>query len=198
MGRASSIEQLPPELLEQLQAWLRDPRVTQLDAVDRVNAVVDQVNAGLGEDEQPVARVSKSALNRYAQRMEAYGEKIRQAREISQMWIGRLGAEPAGQMGNMLTEFIRTLSFDLMFKLEEIQEAGLDPDQVPSLVAQLKDMAITAQRLEKASSENVKRDAEIKKQAREEAAAAAETAVRQAGLSDDGVAAMRDAILEGL
>jgi len=164
MGRASSVEQLPPEVLEQLQAWLRDPRVTQLDAVDRVNAVIDQVNASLGDDEPAIQPVSKSALNRYAQRMERYGEKLRQSREISEMWIARLGAEPQGQMGHLTNELIRTLVFEVSMKL---QEAELDADSLPGVTEQLKDLALTAQRLEKASSENVKREAEIRRQERE-------------------------------
>ena len=31
---ANSIKTLPPALLEQLQGWLRDPAITQLEATD--------------------------------------------------------------------------------------------------------------------------------------------------------------------
>ena len=36
---ANSIKTLPPALLEQLQGWLRDPAITQLEATERLNAV---------------------------------------------------------------------------------------------------------------------------------------------------------------
>jgi hypothetical protein len=164
MGRASSVEQLPPEVLEQLQSWLRDPRVTQLDAVDKINAVIDEVNAGLGENEEPIHHVSKSALNRYAQRMEKYGQKLRESREVADMWIARLGAQPQGQVGNLTNELIRTLAFEVG---QRLHEAKLDADSLPGFIEHLKDLSLTVQRLEKASSENVKREAEIRRQERE-------------------------------
>jgi len=49
----------------------------------------------------------------------------------------------------------------------KLQEADLDADSLPGVTEQLKDLALTAQRLEKASSENVKREAEIRRQERE-------------------------------
>jgi len=192
MGRASSVEQLPPEVLEQLQSWLRDPRVTQLDAAGRVNAVIDQVNADLGDDEQPIHHVSKSALNRYAQKMEQYGERLRQSREVADMWISRLGAQPQGQVGHLTNELIRTLVFEVSMKL---QESELDAESLPGVTDQLKDLALTAQRLEKASSENVKREAEIKKQAQEEAAERVGQVAQREGLPSDTVESIRREIL---
>lgn len=192
MGRQSTVEQLPPEVLEQLQSWLRDPRVTQMDAADRVNAVVDQVNASLPEGEQPIQHVSKSALNRYAQRMERYGEKLRQSREISEMWIARLGAQPQGQLGNLTNELIRTLVFEVSMKL---QESDLDEDSLPGVTEQLKDLALTAQRLEKASSENVKREEEIRKQERERLAEQAGEMAEAAGMDEEQAAFWRKKFL---
>ena len=37
MGVKSTIKSLAPDILEQLQALLRDPRLTQLDATRRIN-----------------------------------------------------------------------------------------------------------------------------------------------------------------
>ncbi|WP_156182845.1 phage protein Gp27 family protein [Marinobacter subterrani] len=39
-------------------------------------------------------RLSKSAVNRYAVRMNQVGEKLRQSREVAEMWIAKLGAQP--------------------------------------------------------------------------------------------------------
>ena len=191
MARVSSIERLPPDILEQLQALLRDPRVTQLDTVQRINELLEAE----GREE----RVSKSALNRYAVRMNAVGEKLRQSREVAEMWIAKLGAQPQGQLGHLVNEMLRSMAFDLALKL---QEGELTEESMPAVIEMVKELSLSVTRLERASSENVKREAAIRKEEREraaeEAATAAESAARRAGLSDEGVAAMRQAILEGL
>lgn len=152
MGRQqSSIERLPEDILERLQELLRDPRVTQLEATAKINAVLNA--------EGVPTRLSKSAVNRYAVRMEEVGRKLRQSREIAQMWIGRLGAEPQGEVGKLLNEMIRSLAFDAALALSEGEEA-IEPRM-------LRDLAIAVEKLEKAASENVKRDEEIRRQERE-------------------------------
>ncbi len=70
----STIKTLPSELLEQLQAWLRDPTISQLEATERLNELLEEIG------EKPR---SKSAVNRYAVEMNEIGEKIQQSREFS-------------------------------------------------------------------------------------------------------------------
>ena len=184
MPRPSSIDRLPPDILEKLQELLRDPRVTQLEATRRINAIL--------EEEGRSERVSKSAVNRYAQRMEQVGERLRQSREVAEMWIAKLGAAPQGKLGHLVNEILRTLSFDLALTL---QKGEIEAEEAPAVAKMLKDMAIAMERLERAASENVKREAEIREQARREAADAAEKVARQGGLSADSVQAIRRAIL---
>ncbi|MCJ8285116.1 DUF3486 family protein [Halomonas sp.] len=157
MARTSTIERLPEDIREQLQALLRDPRVTQLAATEQINAILEAE----GHDD----RLSKSAVNRYAMRMNEVGERLRQSREVAQMWIGKLGAQPQGEMGNLINEMIRSLSFDVSLMLSE---GEITADSLPGMIEMLKDLSLTTARLEKASSENVKREAEIRRQAREE------------------------------
>lgn len=183
-NRASSVEQLPPDILEQLQELLRDPRVTQLEATHQINAILEQQ----GED----ARVSKSAVNRYALRMDRIGKRMRESRQIAEMWIGKLGAQPQGQLGNLVNEILRTLSFDAA---QLLAEGSIDEESLPGVIEQLKHLALATYRLERSATENVQREALIRKQAKEEAAEAAEGVVRKAGLSDDAVAKMRAAIM---
>lgn len=189
--RPSSIDRLPDDIRSQLQALLRDPRVTQLDATDKINAIL----AAEGHEE----RVSKSAVNRYAVRMNEVGEKLRQSREVAEMWIAKLGAQPQGQLGHLVNEMLRSMAFDLALKL---QEGELTEQSMPAVIEMVKELSLSVTRLERASSENVKREELIRKQEREraaeEAAASAETVARAQGLSSDGVAALRAAILEGL
>lgn len=165
MGQASTIERLPPDILEQLQALLRDPRVTQLEATAQINAVL----AREGHPE----RVSKSAVNRYSVRMEEVGKRLRESREMAQMWISKLGAAPQGELGHLVNEILRTLAFDLSLSLQDgAAMAAGDPEAMAGTIDMLKELSLSVQRLEAAASLNVKRETEIKRRAREEALAA--------------------------
>jgi len=95
MARPSSIEILPADILEQLQALLRDPRVSQLACVAEINAILSE------RGEQPVSR---SALNRYAKKMEKVGERMLQSRQVADMWIAKLGNAPQGKTGQLINE----------------------------------------------------------------------------------------------
>lgn len=154
MAQKSSIERLPDDIRRKLQELLRDPRVTQLDATRRINAIL--------EEEGYPDRLSKSAVNRYAVKMEEVGAKLRQSREIAQMWIGRLGAAPQGEVGKLLNEMIRTLAFELALNMTEGHLGDIKPKM-------LKDMAVAIERLERAATTNLKREQEIRAQEREAA-----------------------------
>lgn len=145
MGRKSGIDLLGDEFRAALQALLRDPRVSQLDATLRVNTLLEEA----GREE----RVSKSAVNRYAVRMEEVGAKLRQSREVAEMWIGKLGSAPAGQVGHLLNEVVRNLAFDTAIQLAE----GEEPVE-PKLI---KELAIAIEKLERASSEGEKRAEQV-------------------------------------
>lgn len=173
MPRASSIERLPPDILEQLHALLRDPRVTQLDATARINAILAEDGHG--------TRVSKSALNRYALRMEEVGERLRESRQVAEMWIAKLGAAPQGQVGHLVNEILRTLAFDLSIKL---QHDELDEESMPGVITMLKELSLSVMRLERASSENVKREQEIRNQERERAANRVEEVALTQGMDE--------------
>uniref|UniRef100_A0A6H2A539 Terminase n=1 Tax=viral metagenome TaxID=1070528 RepID=A0A6H2A539_9ZZZZ len=182
MGRQqSSVDRLPEDIREQLQALLRDPRCTQIDATHRINAIL--------EAEGHPDRISKSAVNRYVGRMEEVGAKLRETREIAQMWIGKLGAEPQGEVGKLLNEMVRTLAFKMAMRAHE----GEDDEPIdPKL---LKSLAISVYRLERAASENVKLEAEIRKRTLAEAAKTAGATAKRAGLSDEAAEQIRRKIL---
>ena len=59
----------------------------------------------------------------------------------------------------------------------------------------IKDLAVGIERLEKAASENVKREEEIRKKALEEAAARAGEAARAQGLGEDQARFWREKVL---
>ena len=184
MGQPSTIEQLPKDILDRLHELLRDPRVTQLDATRRINEVL----ASEGHPE----RVSKSAVNRYDIEMRKVGEKLRHGREIAEMWIGKLGAAPQGQVGHLVNEMLRSLAFDLSLKL---QDADITEESLPGVIDQVKALALAVQRLEASSTLNVKREGEIRELAKKEAAEVAEKVAKQGGLSKESVQELRRAIL---
>jgi len=165
MGRQpSTIDMLPDDIKEQLQELLRNPRCSQLEATRRINAIL--------EEEGHEERVTKSSVNRYALKMEEVGAKIRQGREMAEMWIGKFGASPQGQLGLLITEMLRTLAYDLSLKL---QDADIEsPETLAATIDQVKALALGVQRLEQSTTLNVKREAEIRKQALQDAAEALE------------------------
>jgi hypothetical protein len=179
MARASSIERLPKDILEQLQVLLRDPRVSQLDATAQINGILEQT----GIDD----RVSKSAVNRYAVKMQEVGAKLQQSRELAEMWIGKLGAAPQGQVGKLLNEIIRTMAFDTAMHMSE----GEDP-VAPKMLSQL---ALAVQRLESAANMNEEREKQIRKEMAQQAADAAEESLRGQGMSREAVDTIKKQIL---
>lgn len=179
MARQSSIDKLPEEFRDALNELLRDPRVTQLDAAHRVNKMLEQS----GEEE----RVSKSAVNRYAIQMDKVGAKLKQSRQVAEMWIGKLGSEPSGQVGHLLNEVVRNLAFDTAIALSE----GGEPIP-PKLI---KELSIAIERLEKASSENEKRAAEIRRKTAEEAAEKVSESMSSQGMSKQSIDAIKRDIL---
>jgi hypothetical protein len=178
MPKPSTIDTLPPDILEQLQALLRDPRVTQLDATVRINAILAE------QGQEPV---SKSAVNRYAMKMDKVGAKLQQSRAIAEMWIGKLGSEPAGQTGKLLNEVVRNLAFDAAMHMAE--------DEEPAHPGAIKELAIAIEKLENAASKNEARDALIRKQAREEAAAELTQELKNDGISEELEASIKRILL---
>jgi hypothetical protein len=172
MSTSSTVERLPADILSQLQQLLQDPRVTQLDATAKINEILEA-------DGHP-DRVSKSAVNRYAVRMEEIGAKLRQSREVANMFIAHVGAAPQGQTGLLINEMLRSMAFELSLK---IQDADLeDPEAMSATIDQIKALALTMQRLEQSATINVKREGEIRKNEREKALNAAADNVEKAAV----------------
>ncbi|MDE0705698.1 MAG: DUF3486 family protein [Rhodospirillaceae bacterium] len=187
MGRPSSIRRLPPELRERLDEWLRDQSLTQQEAAA-------QLNEHLSARELPP--VSRSAVNRYAMSMEKVGERMRQSREMADVWIAKLGSQPSGKVGQLIIDMLKTLVYEVNLKLQDVE---LDSESMPGVTRQLRELSLTAQRLEQASYRNEKRESEVRERARREAAEAAAEAAGEAaseqGLSAETVGLIKRKIL---
>ena len=159
MSRPSTIDSLPADAREALHSWLRDPGITQTEATERTNALLEEL--GLPE------RVSRQAVNRYDLRMRTVGERLRQSRQVAEAWIAKLGSAPGGQLGHLVTEMLRTLAFDLAIRL---QDAELDDESLPGVVEAAGKVSLMAQRLERSSEISARRERQIKREAAEEIA----------------------------
>ncbi|CAM3279459.1 putative Mu-like prophage FluMu protein gp27 [Xenorhabdus nematophila AN6/1] len=180
-GRPSKIDLLPVSIRDELHQLLRDKRHTQADIRAAVNDLID--SAGLPDD----LKISRTGLNRYASRMETLGARIREGREIADVWVSRLGSAPTSDVGKLLQEFVKSLAFETSMKLAESEDVV-----EPKALSQL---ALVAARIEQAAMTSTKREKEIRAAFAAEAAEQAEKIVRQAGLTTEAAADIRRQIL---
>lgn len=179
-GRASKVDLLPPNIKTQLAMMLRDKQYSQAEILAEINDLIR--DCGLPEDMQ----LSKTGLNRYASRMENIGAKIRQAREVAEVWTKQFGEMPQSDIGKTALELVKYLSFEMSSKFAEKGKA--EPKELAML-------AVTIQRLEQAASLSYERERKIRKEVAQLAAETAEKAVAQAGVSKETIAAIKAQIL---
>ncbi|MDB6374425.1 DUF3486 family protein [Photorhabdus bodei] len=180
-GRPSKIDLLPQAIRDQLHSLLRDKRHTQEDIRAAVNELIDE--EGLPD----TLKISRTGLNRYASRMETLGARIREGREIADVWVSRLGSAPSSDVGKLLQEFVKSLAFETSMKLAE----GGEPVE-PKALSQL---ALVAARIEQAAMTSTRREKEIRAVFAAEAAEQTETLVKQAGLTAEAAADIKRQIL---
>lgn len=181
-GKPSKIDLLPAVLKAELDALLRDGKNNQKDIVAAINQRIEA--QGLDDE----LKLSASGVNRYSTKMETIGNDIRQAREITEMWVAKLGTKPTGEVSQLLMEMLRTQLFKLLVKANDNPDDVLDPKTI-------NDLALGIQRLEQASMINMKREKEIRKAFAEEAAAQVEGIAAQVGLTSEGADLIKQQIL---
>lgn len=185
-NRKSKVELLPEDIRNTLNVFIRSGNMTQKDILEAVNQMID--DAGLGDD----AKLSRTGFNRYAKRMEEMGQRLRQSREVAEVWVSKLGEAPTSDVGKLLQEFVRTMAFDTSMKMME-QSDGENGEVIsPKALGQL---ALVVQRIETAAMTSMKREKEIRAAFAAEAAEAAEKIVKQAGISADTATDIKNQIL---
>lgn len=180
-GKPSKIDLLPSAIKSKLDELLRNNKMQQKDILQAVNALIDE--AGLGKE----LKLSASGVNRYSTQMETIGHDIRQAREMAEIWVAKLGTEPTGDVSKLLMEMLRTQSFRLLVKANENPDDVLDPKTIGEL-------ALGIQRIEKASILNMEREKEIRQAFAEEAANAVTEELR----GEDGMSEQLEAKITGI
>ena len=172
MGRKSTVDQLSPELRGKLIELLKDPSVTQSE-------ITFLINHEAGE-----TVVSKSAVNRYAKRMESMIEKTRQAREVADIYLQEVGSDTRNKLGKIVNERVRMLAFDLtdeLMALRESEDNKIDPKQISDVIQKV---SRAIKDLEQAEKLNAEREARIKKETLSAAAETVEKNMKEHGLSD--------------
>lgn len=177
-GRRSKVHKLPADIKNTLDELLRNGRMTQQDILREVNALAKAAGADT---------LSRSGLNRYSTKMEQMGSRIREAREVSDAWISKLGTEPSGEVSQLLIEMVRTLAFDSV-----LQHAESDEPLEPKFI---KELSIGIEKLEKAAETSQKRELELRKQFAAEAAEQAAEVAASAGMTQAGIDAIKREIL---
>ena len=172
MAKPSTIDQLAADLRKRLIQFLDDPRITQAEATELINDLI-----ALHSD-PGVETVSKSAVGRFAQRIDKFAKKNRESQEIAKVFAAQIGNADQNEIGKMTIQMIQTSVFEVMGVLQDNEE--LDAKDIEGVVEALKGLALVVQRTEKASSINYEREQEIKRQGREEALAEAADTVQSA------------------
>ena len=110
-------------------------------------------------------------------------QKYREAQEVAKVWIGKLQADPEGDVGRLLSEMLKTVAFQTVGDMD-----AAAPQDVMFLAKAFKDLAggdkLTADRIML-----------VRREAAKEAAEKVSALGKARGLSADTVAELRKEIL---
>lgn len=124
MARKSSITRLDPRIRSAVDDAIRDGRAT----IEEIVFIIRDMG---GE-------ISKSAVGRYKQNAEAQMARYRDVQEVAKVWVGKLQANPEGDVGRMLSEILKTIAAQTMGQID-----ASDPQSLMFLAKALKDLAST-------------------------------------------------------
>lgn len=173
MGRQSTIKQLPDGIREEVDRMVRDDGWTIDEITDRIQE--------LGGD------ASRSAVGRYVKSAREQMEKYRQAQEVSKVWVKKLEEEPNGDVGRLLIEMLRTVSFTTISNMGD-DDDGATPNDLMMLARAIKDMTSADKT---ALDRELRARREVARQAAEEVGKLGE----ELGWNNDQVKAAREKML---
>lgn len=177
-GRPSKVDQLPDSIKDVLHKLLREKRHTQEEILGHINQL-------LPKDDQ----LSRSGLNRFATRMEGVGAKLRETREIANVWMNRFGDEPGSDVLQLLVEMCQGALFKHLLSSTE----G-DDDELFN-ASEMKEITLSIQRLAASAERNMKREKEIRKAFAEQVASETDAVAKEQGLSAEAVQTIKNRIL---
>lgn len=180
-GRKSSISRLPLPVKKAIDDAMKTGRFT-----------LDELRAGIADEFGAAVVPSRSALGRYSQRFEEIGKRMRESREVAQVWADRLGNEPQGDIGKLVMDLLRTMAFDATLAMSEDGEGG---EAKPVNPKEINALALAMHRLETAGRHNLEREQALRKAALEDAAKAAASMAKKKGLTAEFADQIKQSIL---
>lgn len=172
MGRASSVDQLPPELRDAI-GKLRDE-----------GATIDQIVAHL---RGLSVVVSRSAMGRHLRGMEALGERLRRSRSVAEVLVRQLGDAPASRSAQMNIELLHTAVLDLFMNASD---GDVDEDGRAALAGNPEGVMMLAKALDhltRASKSDMefvsKIETRVAERTRKEAAAVVDQVAKESGIT---------------
>lgn len=187
----STIDRLPENVREKIGALRRNGRT-----IDEIIAKLHELSAD-DLDGQPVP--SRSAIGRHVKaKIADVGEDMRNSRIVAEALVDRMGDATDDRMQRLNLELAHTMLFEMLTARTVDEATGQTkavqrtPKELGQLTRSQKDLALSQKVLADAVDVAEKRGAA---KATNEAAAKAVTAARAQGLSKDGVAAIRHAVL---
>ena len=168
----SSVERLPPELREAVDAAIAD------------GATIDEITARIRADG---GACSRSAVGRYVKNVRDLIRQQQEADRANAAWVRALGARAQGRAGLILIETLRTLVLSALADLSRREE--------PVSTEELARLALVLRRIEGTDKLRLERERAAAKEAARAAPGAGQAPVRK-GLSPEAVAAIRE-IVEG-
>lgn len=174
MARPSTIQRLPAEVREMIGSLRENGRT------------IDEILAKLRELE---VDVSRSALGRHVQQIDAIGKEIRRSREVAEALVKQYGEAPESRTAQLNIELMQGLVTRLMFA-EDGELVSFEPKDAMM-------MATALQKLAQASKQDADRVLLIRKEFTkklDDAIAAAEEAGEK-GLSPERLSELRRGFL---
>lgn len=172
----SSIERLQPEVRSAIQALLKKGQLT-------LDEILEQIRVEFGQ------APSRSALGRYKKHFDEIAKDLRESREIAEVWAQQLGKTPDSDVGKVVLEVLKTLSYRVS---ADMMAAGAEDRPQPRELAQL---AKAMQYIEDAGRLSLAREKQLRDAALEAAAEKVKEVGKKRGLSPQATEAIRREIL---
>lgn len=174
MGQKSSIARLDPRLKEAVDRAVREGRAT-------IDEIVASILSMGGE-------VSRSAVGRYVQSARARMERYREAQEVASVWVRKMEETPAGDVGRLNAELLRTVAFQVLSEIGGSGGAEATPNEIMLLARAIKDLA-------SADKTSTDRELRVRREVAQKAADKAADTAKLAGVSPETIQHIRRNIL---
>jgi Protein of unknown function (DUF3486). len=162
VSRRSTIVRLAAPVKAAIDAALKHDRLT-------LDELLDYLRTQYPDETLP----SRSALGRYKQSFDELAANLRETREIADIWAAKLGDAPESDVGKVVLEILRTLSYRVG---ADLMQPGTDVDA--KTVGQL---AKAMQYIEDAGRLGLAREQAVQKAALEKAASNVEMLMKAGG-----------------